>query len=153
MEQLPYIDEHRIRIDGSRAAVWAALLSVLRGQLGAVPVPLARAWALSPRDRRGDWSQTLEAGDAIPGFEVAEAVAGERLALRGHHRFSRYALVFELDPTGDGCTLRAQSWAAFPGSPAPPTGRWSSARAVTGWPCGDCCGRWLGRCQENRCLG
>jgi hypothetical protein len=115
MEQLPYIDEHRICIDGAPAAVWFALLAVLRGQLGTVPGPLARAWGLSPRDSRGNWSQTPEVGDAIPGFEVDEAVAGERLVLVGQHRFSRYALVFELDPTGDECTLRAQSWAGFPG--------------------------------------
>ncbi|MDQ6710077.1 MAG: hypothetical protein M3Z11_05920 [Candidatus Dormibacteraeota bacterium] len=39
-----------------------------------------------------------------------------RLALRGAHRFSTYALVFELDANGaTACTLRAQSWAAFPG--------------------------------------
>jgi hypothetical protein len=115
MEQLPYIDEHRIHIDAPPAAVWLALLSVLRSKLGAVPGPLAYAWGLTPADRSGDWSQVLRPGDSIPGFEVAEAIPGERLALRGRHRFSRYSLVFVQEPSGGGCTLSAQSWAAFPG--------------------------------------
>lgn len=115
MEQLPYIDEHRTRIAAPTAAAWDALLSALSSQFGAVPAPLARAWGLSPRERRGDWSRSPRPGDSVPGFEVAEIDSGRRLALQGHHRFSRYALVFELDPAGDACTLRAQSWAAFPG--------------------------------------
>jgi hypothetical protein len=116
MECLPYIDEHRIRIGATPDAVWEALVSVLRTQGGAVPLPLARAWGLTPGERRGDWSAPLRAGDSVPGFEVADVQRARRLALRGQHRFSRYALVFELEPTDtDGCTLRAQSWAAFPG--------------------------------------
>jgi Polyketide cyclase / dehydrase and lipid transport len=116
MEQLPYIDEHRIHIDAEPTAVWDALVSVLRAQVGAVPGPLARAWALSPRHRRGDWTATPLAGNSIPGFEVVEVDPSRRLALRGRHRFSRYALVFELEPAdADACSLRAQSWAEFPG--------------------------------------
>ena len=47
----------------------------------------------------------------MPGFRVAEAGPGRRLALRGPHRFSRYALTFILDSE----SLRAQTHAAFPG--------------------------------------
>ncbi|MBC7973361.1 MAG: hypothetical protein H7138_00125, partial [Myxococcales bacterium] len=47
----------------------------------------------------------------VPGFRVVEAESGRRLALRGRHRFSRYALTFVLD----GDRLRAQTHAAFPG--------------------------------------
>jgi hypothetical protein len=55
-------------------------------------------------------------GDSIPGFSVAESRFPTRLALRGEHRFSRYALVFELEAAGAaGCTLSARSWAEFPG--------------------------------------
>ena len=51
-----------------------------------------------------------------PAFEIDETVAPERLVLSGHHPFSQYELVFLLDDAGPGrTTLRAQSWAAFPG--------------------------------------
>jgi hypothetical protein len=117
MQYLPYIDEHRIRIGATRDHVWGALISVLRTQLdGNVPKPLARLLGLTPAELRGGWYGTLSAGDSLPGFEVAESQAPARLALRGEHRFSRYALVFELDATGAAdCTLCARSWAAFPG--------------------------------------
>jgi hypothetical protein len=47
----------------------------------------------------------------VPGFRVVEAEPCRRLALRGRHRFSNYALTFVLD----GDRLRAQTHAAFPG--------------------------------------
>jgi hypothetical protein len=47
----------------------------------------------------------------VPGFRVVEAESGRRLALRGRHRFSNYALTFVLD----GDRLRAQTHATFPG--------------------------------------
>jgi hypothetical protein len=50
-------------------------------------------------------------GEAVPGFRVVEAEPGRRLALRGRHRFSNYALTFVFD----GDCLRAQTHAVFPG--------------------------------------
>jgi hypothetical protein len=50
-------------------------------------------------------------GETVPGFRVIEAVPGQRLALRGRHRFSDYALTFVIE----GGQLRAESDAAFPG--------------------------------------
>ncbi|MBZ0090389.1 MAG: hypothetical protein K8H90_08440 [Thermoanaerobaculia bacterium] len=47
----------------------------------------------------------------MPGFRVAESEPGRRLALRGRHRFARYALTFVLD----GGRLCAQTHAEFPG--------------------------------------
>ncbi len=35
--------------------------------------------------------------------------------LSGRHRFSRYALVFELEPTGEHTVLKALTYAVFPG--------------------------------------
>ena len=35
--------------------------------------------------------------------------------LSGRHRFSRYALVLEIDPSGEQTVLRARTFAAFPG--------------------------------------
>jgi hypothetical protein len=116
MEDLPYIDEHSIQIGATPEQVWSALVSVLRRDLGGAPAPLARLLGLRPERWQGDWHETLRSGHAMPGFEVAQVSAPERLALRGRHRFSRYALVLELD--GDdaaGCVLRAQTWAEFPG--------------------------------------
>ena len=39
----------------------------------------------------------------------------ERLVLTGRHRFSRYALVFELEPLGEHTVLKALTYAVFPG--------------------------------------
>lgn len=50
------------------------------------------------------------------GFVVDSVEEPSRLALKGRHWFSRYALVFELDEQGPSRTLvRAQSWGEFPG--------------------------------------
>jgi hypothetical protein len=116
MEGLPYIDEHSIVIDTTRERVWQTLTSTLRADLGkTTPAPLVRLLGVEPAKARGDWQGTIRRGDALPGFAVAEADAPKRLALCGEHRFSSYALVFELDTSPAGCTLRAQTWAAFPG--------------------------------------
>jgi hypothetical protein len=117
MERLPYIDEHSIEIEATRERVWTALVSVLRTDLGgAAPRQLTRALGVVPSESRGDWRATPHAGDTLPGFEVEESRAPVRLRLRGRHRFSRYALVFELDEIGEhSCALRAQTWAEFPG--------------------------------------
>jgi hypothetical protein len=116
MERLPYIDEHRLRVEAPREQVWDALISLLRAQLGATPAPLRQLLGLVPAELRGDWRGTPRRGDALPGFEVVEIRPPARLALRGRHRFSRYALAFELDASdATACTLRAQSSAAFPG--------------------------------------
>jgi len=117
MEQLPYIDEHFTVIDASRERVWQVLTSTLRADLGqTTPASLVRLLQVRPAQRQGDWRGKIQPGDTLPGFAVAEADTPKRLALRGEHRFSRYALVFELDAIGhDGCTLRAQTWAEFPG--------------------------------------
>ena len=117
MERLPYIDEHRMHVEAPPEHVWRALLAVLSTQFaGARGVPVKRLLGLTPAELRGDWCGTLHVGDSLPGFSVAEINEPLRLALRGQHRFSRYALVFELDPSGaTDCTLRAQSWGTFPG--------------------------------------
>lgn len=118
MEQLPYIDEHSIRIGATCERAWQALVSVLRTDLGRLaPAPFTRMLRVAPSQWRGDWRGTLQPGDALPAFEVAELRARQRLALLGSHRFASYALVFELDTVGDAdCTLRAQTWAEFPGA-------------------------------------
>ena len=115
MEDLPYIDEHSLAIAAAPSDVWRALLSVLAREVGGVPRPVKALLGVQPSELRGDWMGTLRVGDSMPGFSVSECVVASRLALRGQHRFSRYALVFVLDGDGASCTLRAQSWGAFPG--------------------------------------
>ncbi|HEX5852341.1 MAG TPA: hypothetical protein VFY36_04555 [Solirubrobacteraceae bacterium] len=117
MERLPYIDEHSITIGATRERVWEALVSTLRANLGTTtPTPLRMLLDVAPAEARGDWRGALSIGDALPGFSIAEVSHPERLALSGHHRFSRYALVFEIDSIdAERSTLRARTSAAFPG--------------------------------------
>jgi hypothetical protein len=107
MEPLPYIDEHRQRVDAPADVIWSALLKVLRGMSGGAP--LARILGCDPV--RGTAEFAGRPGEAVPGFRVAEAEPGQRLVLRGRHRFANYALTFLIDREG----LRAQTHAEFPG--------------------------------------
>jgi hypothetical protein len=67
-----------------------------------VPAPPEAVWPALPRP--------------AVGFTVTAADEPRHLALEGRHPFSRYALVFRVDPVGDGGSrVRAQTWAAFPG--------------------------------------
>ena len=97
---LPFVDEHRITIEAPREVVWRRLRSYVdRG--------LASA--------HGSLFTRLLGAHPPSGFEVSEEVPSERLVLTGRHRFSRYALVFELDPSGQDTVLKARTFAAFPG--------------------------------------
>jgi hypothetical protein len=108
MEQLPYIDEHSQRVDAPADVVWSALLKVLRrGTSGGAPI--ARMLGCDPAQGTAEFSGLP--GEAVPGFRVVEAEPGERIILRGQHRFSSYALTFVIQ----GNRLRAQTHAAFPG--------------------------------------
>ncbi|WP_208322685.1 hypothetical protein [Salinibacterium sp. ZJ454] len=98
---LPFVDEHVIRIDASRALVWAALRNHVESSLNLGDRhPLV--WILGTEPRSG--------------FAVNAAVPSEFMRLIGRHRLSRYSLTFVLSGTPKGPTLlRAQSCAAFPG--------------------------------------
>ena len=91
MELLPYIDEHDQRVDAPADVVWTALLKVLRREMGGT-APIARMLGCDPAKGTAEFAG--RPGEAVPGFRVVEAEPGRRLALRGRHRFSNYALTF-----------------------------------------------------------
>lgn len=100
MTELPFVDEHAVRIGASRDDVWLALLGYA-GSLGVGPRhPLA----------------LLLGTDPPAGFAVTRELPGELLDLSGRHRFSRYLLQFALSDGGPGETiLTARTFATFPG--------------------------------------
>ncbi len=102
-DDLPYVDEHAVTVAVGRDRVWDALQRYVAGSLASGRRhPVARVLGSSPPS----------------GFEVAQAVPGERLGLAGRHRFARYALVFELESAAaDTTVVRATTYAAFPGLP------------------------------------
>src|SRR5690606_10372240 len=92
-------------------ASWASLQRVLE-TVG--PVWFARA--LGCADTTASGPRPLAEGSAVPGFHVAAAEPPATLTLTGRHRFSDYALIFDLDELGpDRTRLRAESRARFPG--------------------------------------
>ena len=108
LEQLPYVDEHAQPVEARADVVWEALLGILRRSMGS-SATFARALGCDPAE--GTPGFAGRRGEAVPGFRVVDSEPGRRLALRGRHRFSRYALTFLLD----GDRLRAQTHAVFPG--------------------------------------
>jgi hypothetical protein len=116
MNGLPFVDEHSVHVSAPPARVWPALVSVLRTDFGSVPAPAAKALlGIEPAKMSGRWREQVSVGDSLPGFEATEVSPATRLALEGRHRFSRYALIFELREQDDGLLLSAQTWAEFPG--------------------------------------
>ncbi len=100
-DELPYVDEHSIRIPAARELVWTALQHYVASSLvTAEPSLLRRLLGTEP----------------ATGFSVADSIDAERMTLVGRHRFARYLLTFELADVSERSTqVRAQSYAAFPG--------------------------------------
>lgn len=101
MSDLPFIDQHAVRIAASREDAWRALEKYVA--------------AFLRRTERGLLTKLL---GAVPraGFEIAERVPPDRLTLVGRHRFARYQLAFDLtEEANDATHLRATTHAEFPG--------------------------------------
>lgn len=97
---LPYIDTHELPVDAPRDRVWAALREYVD-----------QALASERASRLG----LLLGAEPRSGFAVHDEVPGERVELRGRHRFSDYRLVFEVSDAGGRTLLQAHSYAVFPG--------------------------------------
>lgn len=109
-DELPFIDRHCIGIGASPDRVWAALAEVLARGFGGIGFAwFARVLGSEHAAVKGP---PLAEGSTVTGFRVAEALPDRRVVLVGHHRFSRYALTFELQDHA----LCATSNAEFPGS-------------------------------------
>ncbi len=112
--QLEKVDTHAIDIAAPPAGVWEALAEIILERLSRPPAKLV-AGVTGVRERSFDDAAFPRAGAQVPGFLVATSVPGRRLRLEGRHRFSEYALDFELAATNGGTLLSATTHAAFPG--------------------------------------
>jgi hypothetical protein len=120
---LPFIDEHKVFVTASAAAVWRALARAY-GPHSRLSGAEAYGHLVGAELRR--WSgEPLAEGSTLPGFEVAESVPERLVRFTGHHRYSRYALVLALDEQPSGTLLSARTYAEFPG----PVG-WAYERIV-----------------------
>ena len=98
---LPLLDEHSAIVQGSASAVWEAVRHYALGLAQSDRTLVGRILGPEPPS----------------GFDVAEEVEGERIALTGRHRFARYRLVFELAARpGNTTRLSVLSFAVFPGA-------------------------------------
>jgi hypothetical protein len=96
----PFVDEHRTNVEASPEVVWRALRAYVDRMLAA---------------NEGRLFTKLLGAHPAAGFEVGEEAPERRLELTGRHRFSRYRLVFELEPAERHTTLKALTYAVFPG--------------------------------------
>ncbi len=114
LEAIPHVDEHGILVLAPREQVWPALLAVAsRSFSRSAAARAARALGCSHTEVTGPIDRI---GSTIPGFIVARVIEPAALAFEGQHRFSRYGLIFSLEPTRDERTLlRAETRAEFPG--------------------------------------
>jgi hypothetical protein len=110
---LPSVDERSVEIDAPATEAWAALTDAVAATLS---VRGAGAIAqLLGADTAAIRGESGEEGSTLPGFEVAHSEPPEVLALVGQHHFSRYELVFRIEPLDQRrCRLNAETLARFP---------------------------------------
>jgi hypothetical protein len=114
LEHLPHIDEYGTLVHAPQDVVWQALITTVPGAFsGGMSAHIAGMLGCSETERSGEPDLI---GSTFPGFLVARVIEPAVLAMEGQHRFSRYGLIFSLEPTKDERTLlRAETRADFPG--------------------------------------
>jgi hypothetical protein len=110
MDELPFVDEHRVLVPAPAEAVWRSLAA----RFGRVAGAGTYARVVGARPARSSGG-TFEQGATMPGFAVTQSVPYERVRLAGRHHFSRYALVLTLTEQAGGTLLSARTYASFPG--------------------------------------
>jgi hypothetical protein len=114
LEDLPHVDEHSRVVPAPSEATWDAVLRVLRAAFGSAGSRrVARLLGCEPAHLSG-WDRPME-GSTVPGFRIVAAEPPSLLVVAGRHRFSRYGIVFRLEPADGGTRVRAETRATFPG--------------------------------------
>jgi hypothetical protein len=113
IEDLPFVDEHRVLTSAPADVVWERLLVRLARADSSPTRAYGRLVGVEPRRASG---RLPAVGATLPGFAVAEVDPMRLLRLTGRHRFSRYAWTFTLEPTPSGTRVVATTHAKFPGA-------------------------------------
>lgn len=119
--ELPFIDAHSLVVEATPEQVWEVTAQVMRRWVEQLlPGFGARAVSLLARWLGYSFVDPLSPGngapEAIVGFRVARAERPSLIVLEGEHRFSRYALTFQVEHAGvSSCIVKAETRAAFPG--------------------------------------
>lgn len=102
-------------VAASAEATWAALLHTVEASVSG-PGAARYARAVGCADTAAAGPRPLAAGSAFPAFHVEVAAAPRELWLAGSHRFSNYALIFQIERLDEHRTrVRAETRAEFPG--------------------------------------
>lgn len=110
---MPHVDEHAVTVSASPDAVWAGLTRTVASAFSGDRVErIARVLGCEPAEAAG--SPQVE-GSWLAGFRVDAAQEPRLLTLAGHHRFSRYALLFRIESRDGRTWCRAETRARFPG--------------------------------------
>ena len=114
LPELPHVDEHAVEVAAPPEAAWEAVLAGMRGAFGRSGARrIAAALGCDPR-RTSSWDRPT-VGSTVPGFRIVTAEPPRLLVVAGGHRFSRYGIVWRIDPAGRGSRIRAETRAEFPG--------------------------------------
>lgn len=121
--KLPYIDAHSLTVNAPPDQVWEETAQVTRRWVEYTFPRSGIAGAVGPLFARLLGASNVESpppGPGVPeamvGFRMARAERPSVIALEGEHRFSRYALIFQIEPDdGSSCIVTAETRAAFPG--------------------------------------